>query len=493
MDIALRLDNQSERSLRRQLYEELRGAILSGRLAARSRLPSTRGLAESLGISRTTVTECYEDLISEGYLHAKIGSGTFVCDYLPEQLLKVAPSPTSKSVAKQTRLPQSLSAYGTRILKMPRLGDGEGQMSLNFAHWRPALDHLPFRVWRRLIARHIHAAEPTNFDYSEDPLGHQPLREAVARYIVKSRAVRCEPSQVFICAGAQGAMDLITRVLVDPQDEVAIEDPGYLGARNIFAAQGAKLLPVHLDESGLNVDELKSQSSSKTRFVYVSPSHQFPTGVLLSLSRRLELLSWAQEQNAFVIEDDYDSEYRYRGRPVPALQGLDQNERVIYVGTFSKVLFPSLRLGYMVVPQSLVGALSRAKRLTDRQSPLVEQSALTDFINEGHLERHVRRMRTLYGQRREALVEAFSVHLKGRATIIGDEAGMHVMVRLKTTLTDSELIARAAKRGVELISARQYYLQAKYNSEFIFGYSNLTERQIRTGVKKLSEVLNNSR
>lgn len=486
MDIALRFDKQSE--LRRQLYEELRGAILAGRLSHGCRLPSTRALAQSLSISRTTVTECYEDLISEGYLHAKIGSGTFVCDDLPEQLLKVTPSPASNRVAKQTRLPSRLSSYGKRVLEMP-LGEAEGQMPLNFAHWRPAFDHLPFRTWRRLIARHIHATEATNFDYSEDPLGHQPLREAIARYLAKSRAVRCEPSQVIICAGAQGAMDLITRVLVDPQDEVAIEDPGYLGARNIFAAQGAKLLPVRLDESGLNVDELKSQSSSKTRFVYVSPSHQFPTGVLLSLSRRLELLAWAHEQHAFVIEDDYDSEYRYRGRPVPALQGLDQNERVIYVGTFSKVLFPSLRLGYMVIPGSLVESLSRAKRLTDRQSPLIEQCALTDFINEGHLERHIRRMRTLYGQRRQALVDALSVHLNGRAWIVGDEAGMHLMARLKTALTDSRLIARAAKRGVELISARPYYLQARYNGEFIFGYSNLTERQIITGVKKLSLVL----
>lgn len=488
MDIALRLDNKNERSLRRQLYAELRGAILSGRLAAGVRLPSTRALAESLGISRTTVMECYEDLISEGYLRAKIGSGTFVCDDLPEQLLDVAPSPRSNSVAKRSRQATRLSAYGKRVLDMP-LGNAEGQMPLNFAHWRPAFDHLPLRAWRRLIARHIHAAEATNFDYSEDPLGHQPLREAVARYLAKSRAVRCEPSQVIICAGAQGAMDLITRVLVDPEDEVAIEDPGYLGALNIFAAQGAKLLPVRLDESGLNVEELKAQSSSKTRFVYVSPSHQFPTGVLLSLSRRLELLRWAHEQHAFVIEDDYDSEYRYRGRPVPALQGLDQNERVIYVGTFSKVLFPSLRLGYMVVPTSLVEALGRAKRITDRQSPLIEQCALTDFINEGHLERHIRRMRTLYGQRRRALVDALSVHLNGRVWMMGDEAGMHLMVRLKTALTDYELIARAAKRGVELISARPYYLRARYNGEFVFGYSNLTERQIINGVKKLSGVL----
>jgi len=282
---------------------------------------------------------------------------------------------------------------------------------------------------------------------------------------------------------------LITRVLIDPQDVIVIEDPGYLGARHIFAAQGARVLPVRVDESGIDVRELKSKSNSKPKFVYVSPSHQFPTGTLLSLSRRLELLSWAHEQNAFVIEDDYDSEYRYRSRPVPALQGLDHHARVIYVGTFSKVLFPSLRLGYMVVPESLVEPLARAKRLTDRQSPLIEQCALTDFINEGHLERHIRRMRTLYATRRQALVDALSAHLNGRVSIMGDEAGMHLMVRLKTELDDKELVARAATQGVELISARSCYMRTKYSGEFIFGYSNLTEHQIAAGVKKLSEIL----
>jgi GntR family transcriptional regulator / MocR family aminotransferase len=489
MDLALRLDNKVHTPLRHQLYHELRGAILSGRLSAGSRIPSTRALATSLGISRTTVTECYEDLISEGYLEARVGSGTFVCVYLPDQLLKAPPSTTSKRATKQTRLPVSLSAYGGRVLQTPRLEPAETAASINFTHWRPAFDELPVRVWRRLVARHTRAGEQGNFDYSEDTLGYQPLREAITRYITRSRAVRCDPSRVFICAGAQGAMDLIARVLIDPHDVVAIEDPGYLRARHIFAAEGARMLPVRVDESGLNVQELKLKSGSKPKIVYVSPSHQFPSGALLSLSRRFELLSWAEEKNVFVIEDDYDSEYRFSGRPIPALQGLDQNERVIYVGTFSKVLFPSLRLGYMVVPESLVEPLTQAKQLTDRQSPLIEQCALTDFINEGHLERHIRRMRTLYAKRRKALVHAISQHLGERALIKGDEAGMHMMVKLNAELDDRELIARAAARGVELFSARPYYMQAEYNGEFLFGYSNLTERQITVGIRKLAEVL----
>src|SRR5207248_2018921 len=261
---------------------------------------------------------------------------------------------------------------------------------------------------------------------------------------------QCEPGQVLICSGAQRAVDLITRVLIDPGDAVAVEDPGYLGARQVFMAQGADLLPVRVDESGIVVKELHKNSTSNIKLVYVSPSHQFPTGTLLSLSRRLELLAWAGQQNAFIIEDDYDSEYRYGGRPVPALQGLDEGERVIYVGTFSKVLFPSLRLGFMVLPQSLVDPIARAKWLTDRQSPLIEQCALADFINEGHLERHIRRMRTLYAQRRQALVNAFDKYLNGRVTMLGDDAGMHLMVRFTTQLNEQELIDRAAIRGVEL-------------------------------------------
>lgn len=488
MDIAFRLDDKNPRFLRRQLYHEMREAILCGRLSAGSRIPSTRALAQSLGISRTTVTECYEDLISEGYLYGRIGAGTFVCDQLPEHLLRAAPS---KSVATTKSVPRAvrLSAYGKRVAAVTVDNDLDSKARINFKHWRPAFDHLPLRLWRRLMARHARAGESRNFDYSDDVRGYKRLREAIAKYIATSRAVRCDASQVFICAGAQRAMDLITRVLVDPDDEIAFEDPGYLGARNIFTAQGAKLLTVPVDESGINVRQLRKKSSVKTRFVYVSPSHQFPSGVLLSLTRRLELLAWANEQNAFVIEDDYDSEYRFGGRPVPALQGLDQGERVIYVGTFSKVLFPSLRLGFMVLPQSLVHPIARAKWLTDRQSPLIEQCALADFINEGHLERHIRRMRTLYAQRRQALVNAFDKYLSGRVTMLGDDAGMHLMVRFTTQLSEQELIDRAATRGVELTSAREYYVDTPYNNEFIFGYSNLTERQIRIGVQKVSEVL----
>ena len=487
MDLTVILDDTSEVPLHRQLHEELRRSILSGRLRPASRVPSTRALARSLGVSRTTVTQCYEDLISEGYLQAAIGSGTFICRHLPEELLKVEPIKRSTNPTPPITQSLRLSAYGTRAHSSAQPERRSPNAKFSFRHWRPAFDQLPLRQWRRLILRHSRSNN-TVFDYTEDPFGFVGLREAIASYLGRSRAVRCEPSQVFICSGAQRAVDLVTRVSIEPGDAVAMEDPGYLGARQVFSAQGAKLLPVRVDESGIVVDQLKKISSSKIQLVYVSPSHQFPTGVLLSLTRRLELLAWAAQENALIIEDDYDSEYRYGGRPVPALQGLDQHDSVIYVGTFSKVLFPSLRLGYLVAPQRLVETLAHAKWLSDRQSPLIEQYALADFINEGHLERHIRRMRMLYESRRNALVSAFSEYLPNRVSVLGDKAGMHLMARIRTDLSDHELIARAAERGVEIVSARSYYVHSKYKNDFIFGYSNLNERTIREGVRRLSQV-----
>jgi GntR family transcriptional regulator / MocR family aminotransferase len=489
VDLAVTLDDASAVPLHRQLYQELRRSILSGRLSPGHRVPSTRALARSLGVSRTTVTQCYEDLISEGYLQAAPGSGTFVCHHLPEELLKAVPIVLSSKLARPTTPTLSLSAYGNRVLDCTQSQTAAKEARISFKHWRPAFDQLPLRQWRRLVSRNSRTRRRAIFDYSDDSFGCERLREAIAGYVARSRAVRCEPDQVFICSGAQRAVDIVTRVLIDPGEGVAMEDPGYLGARQIFVAQGAKLLPVPVDESGIVVEELKARTTSKIKLVYVSPSHQFPTGVLLSLSRRLELLDWATRQDAFVIEDDYDSEYRYGGRPVPALQGLDQNDRVIYIGTFSKVLFPALRLGYLIAPQPLVEILARAKWLVDRQSPMIEQYALTDFINEGHLERHIRRMRTLYESRRKTFVDALSAHLGRRVSILGDNAGMHLMARFTTGFDDTELIARAAQRELEIVSARPYYLDAKYKGEFIFGYSNLSERKIQEGIRKLSQAL----
>lgn len=327
------------------------------------------------------------------------------------------------------------------------------------------------------------------FDYASDSAGYQPLREAIARYLVQSRAVQCDADQVIIVSGSQQALDLVTRVLVDRGDEVAIENPGYLDARRIFLAQGAKLSPIPVDESGVVVEHLSTRSAAHIKLIYVTPSHQFPTGAVLSLPRRLELLAWATQAGAMIIEDDYDSEFRYGGRPIPALQGLDQGNSVIYIGTFSKVLFPALRVGYLVVPKALVRVLANAKRLTDRHAPLLEQQVLTDFINEGYLERHIRRMRTLYDQRRQTLMEALLLQVGKQVTILGENAGMHLMIRLDTPLSDEEIIGKAAQLGLDLVNAESYYLEGTGRGEFVIGYADLSLEEITQGVQRLAQVL----
>lgn len=290
-----------------------------------------------------------------------------------------------------------------------------------------------------------------------------------------------------IANGTRQALDLATRVLVSAGEAIALEEPSYLSARRVFASQGAILHPIPVDESGLDVEAL-AQTTAPIRLVYVTPSHQFPTGAVLSLPRRLALLAWVQQTGSLIFEDDYDSEYRYAGRPIPALQGLAQGQSVLYVGTFSKVLFPSLRVGYMVLPPVLVPVFRRAKWLSDRQVPGLEQAVLADFIAEGHLERHIRRMRSLYDQRRQVLVTALTQHFGHRVTILGENAGLHVMVRFDTTIPDAELIARAARVGVGLVSTSPQYLGHSPAHEFIFSYTELHEDAIATGIQRLASL-----
>jgi len=343
------------------------------------------------------------------------------------------------------------------------------------------------KLWRRLLSRHCRFSSDI-FGYAQDSRGYEPLREAIASYISRSRAVQCKPDQVIIVSGSQQALDLVTRLLINRGDWIAMEEPGYLGARRIFLAQGACLHPIAVDESGLMVKSLVTAPGA-IKLVYVTPSHQFPTGAVLSLPRRLELLAWAQKTGATIIEDDYDSEYRYCDRPIPALQGLGSSDSVVYIGTFSKVLFPALRMGYLVVPPSLVQVCDRAKWLTDRQSPLLEQYVLTDFIKEGHLERHIRRMRNLYDQRRRTLVQCLLQHLGEQVTILGENAGLHLMIRLHTHLSEQDILNRAAQVGVGLVSASFYYLKSGSRNEFVLGYTELDEPQIQQGVRRLCQAL----
>ena len=482
MEFTLLLDPHSPVPCYQQIYAALRQKILTGQLAPRQRLPSTRALAQSLGVARATVTQSYDQLLSEGYLQTVVGSGTYVGDQLPETLLH---APGTEPVLSESPPSLTLSAYGQRLAEVAAGPSPEPNTPISFRYGRPALDQVPLGIWRQLLSRHCRRADW--LDYATDPMGYGPLRDAIATYLTQARAVQCHPDQILITNGTQQALSLATQILVSPGDTVALEEPSYLSARRIFASQGANLRPIPVDGEGLKVDTLV-EATGPIRLVYVTPSHQFPTGAVLSLPRRLALLAWAQRQGALILEDDYDSEYRYGGWPIPALQGLGSGQSVLYLGTFSKVLFPALRIGYMVLPLALVPIFSRAKWLADRQVPTLEQAVLADFIAEGHLERHIRRMRSHYDRQRQTMVTAFQTHFGPRATILGDKAGLHMMVRFQTKMPDAELIVRAERLGVGLISAAPQYLENSPGHEFIFSFTELDEDAIATGIEKLATI-----
>lgn len=485
MDLTIILDANAALPLHQQLYEELRRAILSGGLSPRQRVPSTRSLSKSLGISRTTVTQSYEQLRSEGYIQTVIGSGTYVCAQLPDDLLRSIPTEPAQEVICP---PLKLSQYGAKLAEAERSLMSEPIAPINFRYGRPAFEQFPIKLWRKLLTRHCQI-DTTWLDYSTDLLGYKPLRAEIAHYLSRARAVQCEPGQVMITNGTQQALYLVMRLLIDPGDAVALENPGYLSARRIFLSQGAKLLPIAVDESGFVVKDLDNYASEPIKLVYVTPSHQFPTGAILSLPRRLELLVWAQQTGALILEDDYDSEYRYGDRPIPALQGLDKSQSVLYIGTFSKVLFPSLRIGYLVLPPHLVSLFTQAKWLSDRQLPLLEQRVLANFIAEGYLERHIRKMRSHYDLCRQTLVQALKAHFGEQVTILGEKAGIHLMVRFQIDLSDAEIVDRAAQVGVGIMSAQAHYLDAQPNGEFIFGYGELSPEQLQEGISRVAQVL----
>jgi GntR family transcriptional regulator / MocR family aminotransferase len=476
MRTAIVLDRASSAPLHRQIYDQWRHGILTGRFRCAERVPSTRELSTALEISRSTVTQAYDQLIAEGYLVSSTGAGTFVCRELPDDLLP-------------PRRPHAPQAKKTPAIRLSRYGTGLNDDFthsptppgfIRFAQWRPDLELFPISIWRKLVMRRLRSATPELFDYSDESAGYEPLRKEIAAYVSRSRAVRCTPEQVMIVNGSAQGIDLCVRLLLEPGDEAAIENPGYHGAHRILAGYGARLRPARIDENGIVIGDL----GKRARLVYVTPSHQFPTGTAMSLTRRLELIEWSRLHNAVIIEDDYDSEYRFSGPPLPSLQGLAADVAVVYIGTFSKVMFPSLRIGYVIAPVSLVAKLRRAKWLADRHTPVPEQAALADFIAEGHLERHIRRMRRIYGARRDALVESLNRYFGDRVQIRGDAAGMHLLVNFK----DDGVAEKAAAAKVQLVTSAGCYLTEPPRGEFILGFSAIGERSIREGIRRLAEA-----
>jgi GntR family transcriptional regulator/MocR family aminotransferase len=490
MDVIFRLEGEGP--LNQRVYRGVRRAILAGRIRAGERMPSTRSFAFDLGVSRNVVLIAFEQLAAEGYLEGRVGSGTFVSAALPDAAMRPwKVGPAMRSEAARSRL----STYGRRAVALapiPAPGQPRTHLQYDFRYGVPAIGDFPHDTWSRLVARRARAASVRTLQYGRT-LGFEPLRRALAAYLTRSRGVVTTHEHVVIVNGSQQALDLVARLFVDRGDRVLIEEPCYQGARQVFQAAGARLVPTPVDEAGLDVSRLPRAGT--VRLVYVTPSHQFPLGGVMPLSRRLELLRWADEARAVIVEDDYDSEFRYEGRPVEAVQGLDRCGRVVYVGTFSKVLFPSLRLGYVVVPEPIVPAAAAVKFLTDVHSPTFEQEVLTDFIVEGHFERHLRRSRTANAARRAALLEALADRLGDRVEVVGANAGVHVVVWLRGVAASrmGALMARAAKRGLGIHPVTPYYLEPPRRAGLLVGYASLTVREIREGVKMLSEVLAASR
>jgi GntR family transcriptional regulator/MocR family aminotransferase len=482
--LTLALDPKAPAPLFRQVYDGLRTAILAGRLTPGTRLPASRGLARELNVARNTVLNAYEQLLAEGYLEGRLGSGTYVPHALPDDLLRAGPPPVRDRPPAGTR--RSLSRRGTALARA-RVSVAQTAPKLRpFRPGVPSFDDFPFELWGRLVARRWRRPPPELLSYG-DPAGYRPLREAIATHVQVARAVRCTADQVVIVTGSQQGLDLTARVLLDPGESAWIEDPLYPGTRGAFQGADVRFVPVPVDRDGLDVAAGAARCPD-ARLAYVTPSHQYPLGVVMSLPRRLALLDWARRAGAWVLEDDYDSEFRYSGRPLAALQGLDRDGRVIYLGTFSKVLFPSLRLGYLIVPPDLVDAFTAARAAADRFACTLTQAVVADFIAEGHFARHVRRMRTLYAARQEALVRAARRELGGFVEVEPSEAGLHLLGWLADGLDDQEVSAAAGAAGIEAPPLSRYRLEPGRGG-LMLGYAAYDVRPIREGVRRLAEVL----
>ncbi|MGA8075644.1 MAG: PLP-dependent aminotransferase family protein [Candidatus Acidiferrales bacterium] len=465
----------------RWLYASLRAEILEGRLRSGARLPATRDLARQYRLSRGTIVSAFELLKSEGYLQGTIGSGTYVSKILPDALLQVTRAPGSRPSTRRKKK-SSVSDFGKRV----RLFSGfEMRASRAFRSNVPALELFPTTLWAQITARRLRRAS-MQLLLGCEAMGYAPLRGAVANYLSSSRGVNCGAEQIAIVSGAQEALDLTARLLLNPGDRVCMENPGYIGARLVFEAAGAKISDVSLDDEGMKV---RGASLRGSKLIYVTPGHQFPLGITMSLARRLRLLEWARESGALIFEDDYDSEYRYSGPPIPALQGFDRQGLVIFAGSFSKVLFPSLRLGYLVIPPDLVARYAATISLTTRHAPVLEQAVLCDFITEGHFGRHLRRMREVYAERLSVLLESAREQLAGLLEISAIEAGLQTVGWLRDGIDGESAMRAAAVRGVDVFPLSRYTRGRVAREGLQLGFAAVDEREIRRGVQELAAAL----
>jgi GntR family transcriptional regulator / MocR family aminotransferase len=470
--IQLSLLLEGRKHLSDQLYHGIRRAILDGRLGVDERVPASRELARQLNVSRNTVLAAYGRLLSEGYLNSSIGSGTYVAQHFPSREQRLHTTPLNGS--------PRLSAFGSRLTP-PQAIVPRRDLPFDFRPGVPDLRMFPMAAWRRICARqskHLSASTA----YYGDVAGIAVLRTAIARHFSHTRALHCTADDVVIVSGTQQALDIVARILIEPNDVVAVEDPGYPGAIAAFRALGAQIVPVLVDGEGICTEQLPKNAKA----LYVTPSHQFPLGYHLSLRRRRALLDWAVRARAVIIEDDYDSEFRYGGRPLDSLQGLDTTGSVVYLGTFSKVLFPSLRLGFLVPPQSLRSPILSAKWLTDRHTEISEQHVIASFIAEGHFGRHIRRMQRIYYDRQVTLLRALARWMPFLQPV-RSVAGLHLAGFLPPIIPVDEIISRAAATGVGLYALAPFY-QTHARTGLMFGFGSCTVDDISEGIRRVGNV-----
>lgn len=480
MNVHLTLEGRQ--GLAGQIYRQLRAGVVEGRLAPGERLPSTRELATRLGVSRKTTLDVFERLIAEGYLRTRTGDGTFVAD----EMTRLSPAPAQPTALQSANpvwdlLPEASAPASPAVPPAYDFSSGATDKSL-----------FPFDQWRRCIHHALRVQARGRSPY-HDPAGEQDLRVAVSRYLAVSRAVPSAWQDVVMTQGAQQAINLLARAALRPGDVVAMEDPGYPRARAIFAALGARVVPVPVDADGLIVDALPAQA----RMVYVTPSHQFPLGMPMALERRLALLDWARRHGALVIEDDYDGEFRFEGRPMESLKGLDNADVVAYVGTFSKTIFPELRVGYVIPPRPLAGALRKAKQVVDWHSCTMTQTALAKFMLDGYFGKHLRRMHKEYAARRAALLDGLQQHLAGWLTPLPSAAGLHVAAlladgagrRVTDIAAERAFVARAAQAGVGASGLSGMYGSIPTHAGIVLGYAGMDAEGIQAGIARLAAAL----
>ncbi len=460
------------------LRNALRAEILNGRILPGSKLPASRELARQYQLSRGTILAALDDLQAEGYLEGRRGSGTYVSQILPEHLLP------SQQIAEQdlsANASPHLSAFATRVRPFTLQVRPENAA---FRTNLPALDLFPTTLWAQLSGRRLRAATTRDLLGCEAQ-GYRPLREAIANYAHTSRGIQCTPEQIIVVSGVQEGLDLAARLLLNPGEKVLVEDPGYQGAYAVFAAIGARIVSMRLDAEGAAPREADFRSC---RFVYVTPGHQYPVGMTMSLQRRLQLLAWAKKYDAPIFEDDYDSEFRFSGRPLPAMQGLDHGGKVIFCGSFNKVMFPSLRLGYLVVPRNLIDVFACTKAMTTRHQSLLDQAVLCDFIDQGHLGRHLRRMRKIYEERYTILRESAQQYLAEYLEIATIEAGLQTIGRLRVPLSAEAVARRAALQDIDVVPLSRYCHTASIPEGLQIGFAAVHEKELRRGVLKLADV-----